>query len=1155
MAQSVRQRNLFAAEDFTVVYDTFKQANFQAYDYDTIRQTMVDYIRNNYPENFNDWIQSSEFVALVELLAFLGHNLAFRVDLAGRENFLSTAERRASVLRIADFLGYNPIRALPARGLLKIQTIKTNQNIYDVNGTSLKNKTVNFVDEQDQTSYQNFLLIMNEVLGNANRFGRPVAKSTINGVRTEIYTVNQAANQDITFKFKARVNGNEQSFELHGSTIDDGLIQETIPNPESAFGLVYRNDNQGITSSDTGFFVSFKQGTLQFSDYNADSAISNLHLAVNSTNINNNDVWVQTVDSLGLVLTDWTKIDSTYGASAIFNAINNQTRSVYSVKTLENDAISVNFGDGVFADVPRGIIRVWYRNSVNEIYTLNPDDVGTVNFSIKYLASDGNEYTAAFAAELETSVNNASSRETVASIKENAGRVFTTQDRMVTAEDYSILPLTVSNNVKKIKSVNRTHSGHSRFIKPNDPTAHYQNVVMMAEDGYIYGEDILDRISIPLPNDITNSQIFDFYLAQLIQHPELLNLYYQKYSPFGVPYEPGIVDNSTAFQWQLVSADTNGCTGYITRAGVPERVGDAITNAMEDVKIGSIIEFTEEPWIDGSLGNPGDVFDIVNGGYGYTTANVFIYGTGTGAAATAVITDGSITRINITSGGSGYTNPVSIVIVGDGTGAQARAQARSSGRRWARVVSIDDDGLGVDNVTGVPTGIDSRGQGAIILSNSVPQNARISRIFPAFTTQFTDSEKAAIINALSLNNSFGIRYDAVNSLWKIVATNDLPAASFNNPRYFSLANAGIANGSTPDQSWVVRVNKYSDRWEILSRRYRIVYGSSESIRFYNQNSNIRFNVETNKPERDEINVLGINYKPNGSSAAIGSDLKFYGYRYYTEASGYTDDHKLLVTVSNISNDMYPENPMAFRELVGPDQIGLGTVNEDGFEYQVYDPAATAIYPGRADLTFKWRRVAETDVRIDPSISNIIDTFVLTSSYDLEFREWITNNRKSPDMPKPPTTEELRAQFISLDSKKSVSDTVVYRSAKYKVLFGELADNTLQAKFRVVRVKGSTLSDNEVKSRVLESINNFFNVDNWDFGETFYFTELAAYVHNQLLGIISSIVIVPTQENSAFGNLFQVTPSSDELFMPDIDLNSIELVSNFTNSNLRVSSSV
>ena len=68
MAQNIRQSSLFAAEDFSVVYESFAQADFQSYDFDTIRNSMVNYINNNYPENFNDWISSSEFVSLIELM-------------------------------------------------------------------------------------------------------------------------------------------------------------------------------------------------------------------------------------------------------------------------------------------------------------------------------------------------------------------------------------------------------------------------------------------------------------------------------------------------------------------------------------------------------------------------------------------------------------------------------------------------------------------------------------------------------------------------------------------------------------------------------------------------------------------------------------------------------------------------------------------------------------------------------------------------------------------------------------------------------------------------------------------------------------------------------------------------------------------------------
>jgi hypothetical protein len=1152
MAQSVRQRNLFAAEDFTVVYDSFKQANFKAYDYDSIRSAMVDYIRDNYPENFNDWISSSEFVALIELIAFMGHNIAFRTDLASRENFLSTAERRASVLRIADFLGYKPTRALPARGLLKISTIKTTQNVYDINGESLKNQEIDFNSDQDPNSYQNFLLVLNEILQSTNKFGRPKSSADISGVKTEVYGTN-IADKSITFPFRGTVNGQSQDFEVVNNYINqDNILEEQSPNPGSSFNIIYRNDNQGIGSNNTGFFVGFKQGELKYTDYTADSAISNLSLSISSTNINELDVWVQNINENGSVIQNWTKVDTTFGVNAIFNSIQNRNRTLYSLRTLDNDNVSIEFGDGVFTDIPRGLLRIWYRESLNQSYTLNTDDIGTIQFNFKYSAKDGNEYQAVFSAQLMEPVANASSRESVLSVKTNAGRVFAAQDRMVTAEDYSIYPLTVSNNVRKIKSVNRTHSGHSRFIDINDPTAQYQNVNMIAEDGYIYSESVLNRVSCSLPTNLTEEQIFDVYIKELIQNPETLNFFYQNYSPVSV----GFSSTTSSFTWNQVSKSTNESTGYLTRNGGVERVGPANATALKDVKVGSIIEFIESPYNNGTIGTVGSQLSIANGGSGYTSVpTITILGTGTGATASAVINNsGQITSVTVTNGGIGYTNPVIVQISGGGgSGANILATATSAGKEWARVVSVNEDGLGIDDVTGNPTGRDSKGKGAIVLSKVIPNSARITRIFQPYNTKFTTTEKTAAVAQLRLKNSFGLRFDANDSQWKVVLGNDLAPASTNDPVNWSTTYAGNSTSQNLDNSWIVRVNYTADKWEMITRRFRIVFGSDTAVRFYNQNNKIKFNLETNKPERDQIKLFKTNSRSGSSPYSLGKDINLFAYKYYAEPDGYSDDHKLIVTVSDINNDLYPDNPLAYKDLVGTDTVSLTTVTEDDFEYTVVDPDGTGgNISGRRELSFQWKRVADSEQRIDPAISNIIDTFVLSDTYDLLYRNWLTRDRKEDTEPKTPTSDELREQFQSLDNKRSISDSIIYRSARYKVLFGEAAENGLQAKFRVVKVKGTTLTDTEIKNRIITSIEEFFNVDNWDFGETFYFTELAAYVHNENLGIISSIVIVPVQENSAFGNLFQVTPNSDELFIPDVDLTSIDIVNNFTGVNLRTS---
>jgi hypothetical protein len=126
MASVDRQNKLIAAEDWKKIYQSFKNADFQSYDFDNLRRTMVGYLRENYPEDFNDYIESSEYLALIDLIAFLGQNLAFRFDLNSRDNFLELAERRESVLRLARLLSYNPKRNQPANGLLKFNSVCIN---------------------------------------------------------------------------------------------------------------------------------------------------------------------------------------------------------------------------------------------------------------------------------------------------------------------------------------------------------------------------------------------------------------------------------------------------------------------------------------------------------------------------------------------------------------------------------------------------------------------------------------------------------------------------------------------------------------------------------------------------------------------------------------------------------------------------------------------------------------------------------------------------------------------------------------------------------------------------------------------------------------------------------------------------------------------
>ena len=104
----------------------------------------------------------------------------------------------------------------------------------------------------------------------------------------------------------------------------------------------------------------------------------------------------------------------------------------------------------------------------------------------------------------------------------------------------------------------------------------------------------------------------------------------------------------------------------------------------------------------------------------------------------------------------------------------------------------------------------------------------------------------------------------------------------------------------------------------------------------------------------------------------------------------------------------------------------------------------------------------------------------------------------------------------------------------------------KAKFQVVRIPGTNITDSEIRNRIVEAINEYFALANWDFGENFYFTELSAYIHNQLVGYISSVVIVPVDAESEFGSLFQISTRTDEILIPDIGVDNIDIVDSADN---------
>ena len=493
MALTDRQNRLLVAEDWKRIYQTYSNAEFQSYDFDSLRRVMINYLREKYPEDFNDYIESSEYIALIDLIAFLGQNLSFRIDLNARENFIELAERRESILRLARLLSYSPKRNTAANGLLKITSVRTTETLVDSNNLNLVGQNIIWNDPSNPNWYEQFIFVLNKAFDSNNKFGKPYKKSNLANINTEKYRINSFLTDISLISFTKVIDGQSLRFEIVPVDFDNTIYEEP-PLPGNKFSILYREDGIGPASENTGFFMMFKQGSLDQGNFSITNPSANQLVSVDAININNDDIWLYSLNANDTTNKLWTKVDAIEGNNIIYNNVDKSIRSIYSVLTRVNDRISLIFSDGVFGELPQGNFRVYYRTSRNAKLVIDPADMIGISIDIDYESQSGKVETLSMVLELQYTVNNASVSESNNSIRQKAPMNYYTQNRLITAEDYQIGPLIANNEIIKAKSINRVSSGISKYLDLKDPTGKYSSTNLFANDGIIFKEILTKKL-------------------------------------------------------------------------------------------------------------------------------------------------------------------------------------------------------------------------------------------------------------------------------------------------------------------------------------------------------------------------------------------------------------------------------------------------------------------------------------------------------------------------------------------------------------------------------------------------------------------------------------------------------------------------------------
>lgn len=1152
MSQSVRQSNLFAGEDFTKIYKSFKNVDFRAYDYDTLKAALIENIKTFYPEDFNDFIESSEYVAIIELLAFLGSSLSFRTDLNSRENFLDTAQRRDSIIRLARMLNYQPKRNVAASGMFKLSAIQTSEPITDSLGRELSNTTIFWNDANNPDSYEQFILILNAALNSINKFGNPFKRGTIGGIPTELYQMNNVRDLEVAYSITASLTNGSYPFDIVNPDFEDNqYIYERHPDPSNAFHVIYRNDGNGLGSSDTGFFLYFKQGELQKTDNVYDLPEENRITNISIDNINENDVYVQEIDENGDVLEKWEKVPSLTGNNVIFNSLNLDVRNIFSVITQNEDRIQLKFADGNFGNVPTGIFRTWTRTSANENLIVRPEDVRGQEISIPYIGVDGQEHFLRLIFNLENTVSNGAVSETDEDIKERAPQVFYSQNRMVNNEDYNVFPLNAGSQMLKVRTINRTYAGHSRFIDINDPTGFHNNVLLFSEDGSLYKEFAFisaeTNVNLLTTTDIIFNDIENFMTDTV----ELRNFYYDEYMKQYLDINPGAFDISTGDFWVTIPNKSKNNTGYLRDVASPEL--NPLNNAIDlndpvykFIKEGAKLRFehptdsTKTEWVT--------VQAIENNGVPYDPR---VSETGP-IHFNSEVQNGWVLKEVIPAFRTVFTNTEKSNIF----------------------IEIENQ-----NIFGLGYDLDLD-EWYTITAN----NINVINSFDLATAK-DNSQLNADSSWLTKVEYIVLDQDTTQYVHTVRGTRYV-FESYEDIRFFYNTNqrgVDVETGKAlQDEIVLVDLNKNVARDDFLGKN--LVWNIHDSV-ILNDGYIDQRKVQVKPADTYED---GVPDDPMLFEKFVGPDDKIFfekfedfdGYEYFRPWVAYWYDLRAetisTITFDNTNVDLVncdlililagqqadleteiTNNPTVFEgKYVNIDftfyKITGGVLVTDDDHYARHGRSFTldSNAPASDPVIFKWNHFAPKDNRIDPSISNIMDMYVLTNAYYTEVQKWKINEQSLSLFPESPTTEELRVQFSDLDEYKMLSDHIIYNSANFKLIFGSRARDEYKAKFKVIKLPTTFVSDNEIKSKVIESINEYFDINNWDFGESFYFTELSAYIHQKLANIIASVVIVPTNSSSEFGDLFQIKAEPNELFLSTATVADVEIISNLTDVNLR-----
>lgn len=326
----------------------------------------------------------------------------------------------------------------------------TSNDLTTLDFESIKQNLKNYLKSQSIFQDYDFEASNINVLLDVLAYNTSLNSFYLNMISNEMF-LDTALMRDSVISHAKELNYLPRSFRSAVATINIDLVDTS----DDATILIPRGTTFTATSGNKNFTFSLPENVQAIStnvpnhyraenviiaegNYTNDSYVTNdlnppRYLITNKT-VDTNSIRVTVIEDNGAETLSYVKRDSLFDIGSV--------DQVFFLQAAENDTYEILFGDGVIGRKPKNnsIVLIEYRVSNGEL----PNGIG------KFVADGDIGNATVTSIETVSRASGGAVPESLTSIKQNAPRAFTTQERVVTANDYATL---LKQNFSEINDV------------------------------------------------------------------------------------------------------------------------------------------------------------------------------------------------------------------------------------------------------------------------------------------------------------------------------------------------------------------------------------------------------------------------------------------------------------------------------------------------------------------------------------------------------------------------------------------------------------------------------------------------------------------------------------------------------------------------------